>query len=77
MILFLILQSEKTIISEGVSSINNVSIDVARDRAISDALRNAIEQALGTYIESQTIIDNYQLIEDNILSKSKGYVKSY
>lgn len=77
MILILILQIEKTIISEGVSSINNVSIDVARDRAISDALRNAVEQALGTYIESQTIIDNYQLIEDNILSKSKGYVKSY
>ncbi|MEO0143647.1 MAG: flagellar assembly protein T N-terminal domain-containing protein [candidate division WOR-3 bacterium] len=77
MLIFLILQTEKSIIVEGVSSTNNVSLDVARDRAISDALRNAVEQALGTYIESQTIIENYNLIEDNILSKSKGYVKNY
>jgi len=65
-----------TVLSDGVASIH-YSRDVARDRAIEDALRRAVEQALGTFISSETIVENYQLIEDRILSKSEGYVAGY
>jgi len=77
MILFLIFQLEKEVISEGVSSVVNVDKGVARDRALSDALRNAIEQAVGSYISSQTIVENYQLLQDRIFSKAQGYIKEY
>jgi len=49
----------------------------ARDRAIEDAQRKAVEQAVGSMVSSETITQNFQLISDKIFSKSKGYVKKY
>ncbi len=49
----------------------------ARDKAIDDALRKAVESAVGTIISSETITENYQLISDRIYSKAEGYVRKY
>ncbi|HOX44710.1 MAG TPA: flagellar assembly protein T N-terminal domain-containing protein [Myxococcota bacterium] len=49
----------------------------ARDKAIDDALRKAVEQAVGTLVSSETITENYQLLSDRIYSKAEGYVKNY
>lgn len=40
-----------------------------------DARRQAIEKAVGVYVESSTLVENYLLIEDKVLSKSKGLIK--
>ena len=40
-----------------------------------DAQRQAIEKAVGVYVESSTLVENYLLIEDKVLSKSKGLIK--
>lgn len=61
----------------GTGAIVNENVAAARDRAIDDALRKAVEQALGTYIDSQTRVENFVLVEDRILSWSKGYVSRY
>ncbi len=49
----------------------------ARDKAIDDALRKAVEQAVGTIVSSETVTKNYQLLSDKIYSQAKGYVKGY
>jgi len=49
----------------------------ARDKAIDDALRKAVESAVGTMISSETLTENYQLVSDRILSQAEGYVKKY
>ena len=49
----------------------------ARDRAIEDALRRAVEQAVGTYIQSETVVQNFMLVKDEILSRARGFVQSY
>jgi hypothetical protein len=49
----------------------------ARDKAIDDALRKAVESSLGTVISAETITENYQLISDRILSRADGYVSKY
>jgi len=49
----------------------------ARDDAINDALRKAVEQAMGTIISAESIVENSILIQDNIYSKTQGYVKSF
>ena len=49
----------------------------ARDKAVDDALRKAVESAVGTMISSETITENYQLISDKIYSQAEGYVKKY
>jgi hypothetical protein len=40
-----------------------------------DAQRQAVEKAVGVYVESSTLVENYLLIEDKVLSKSKGLIK--
>ena len=49
----------------------------ARDKAIEDAQRRAVEQVVGTMVSASTMVQNFQVIEDKILTKSKGYVKGY
>lgn len=42
-----------------------------------DALRGAVEQVMGTLVDSSTLVRNYQLIEDNIYTVSRGFIESY
>jgi len=65
---------EKEIIAEGAAAGGSLQ---SKDAALNRALRNAIEQAVGAVIDSETIVENFQLLEDNIYSEVKGYVKSY
>ena len=53
--------------------VTGVGIDA--DRALQNAVRNAVEQVVGTYVSSDTIIKNNVLIKDQILAHSGGYVK--
>ena len=72
-----VLSQSSTIESQGVAAIVQGNIDISRDKAIEDALRNAVEQATGSLIENETLVENYQLLSDKIYSQSKGYVQSY
>jgi hypothetical protein len=67
----------QTIESQGVAAIVQGNLDISRDKAIEDALRNAVEQATGSLIENETLVENYQVLSDKIYSQSKGYVQSY
>ncbi len=40
-----------------------------------DAQRQAVEKAVGTYVESSTLVENYLLVNDMILTKSQGMIK--
>jgi hypothetical protein len=43
-------------------------------RAKREARRQAVEQGAGTLVESNTIVRNYQLIADEIVTKAKGVI---
>lgn len=49
----------------------------ARDDAINDAWRNAVERVMGTHVQSSTITENFMLIQDNIYTKTSGYISDY
>lgn len=66
-----------TVESQGVAAIVQGNRDISRDKAIDDALRNAVEQATGSLIENEVLVENYQLLSDKIYSQSKGYVQTY
>jgi serine/threonine-protein kinase len=40
-----------------------------------DARRQVIEKAVGTFVESATLVENYELIHDRVLTRSKGLIK--
>ena len=66
-----------TIDSTGTSAITSNNASHARDGAIADALRKAVEQAVGTLVASDTLVENFQTIDDSVYTNSQGYVKSY
>ncbi|MCD6399331.1 hypothetical protein J7L85_00910 [candidate division WOR-3 bacterium] len=70
-------QDVKEIVVEGEGSIVQNDIAKARDNAIDEALRNAVEQAVGLLISSETIAKNFMILDDRIYSRSAGYVSSY
>lgn len=63
--------------AEGMASIVNDRVDIARDRAIDSAQRNAVERVVGVMISSSTEVENFQVKMDRILSESKGFITSY
>ena len=71
-------ENEKEVTAEGVAAITPSKDKLkAEEEALTDAMRNAVEQGVGVYVDSQTVTKNYQLIRDNILAKARGIVKSY
>ena len=68
---------EQEVVSEGVGDMGSASMAIARDAAIEDALRRAVEQVVGTFISSESMVSNYTLLYDRVYSKSSGYVRTY
>lgn len=67
----------KTVEAVGFSTISGGNTALARDGAIDDALRKAVEQAVGTMVSSETLVENFEVLQDNIYTKSQGYIKNY
>jgi len=67
----------KEIKAKGYGTIHGDNKAAARDKAIEDAQRKAVEQAMGTMISSESVTKNFQLISDRILSLSSGYIEKY
>lgn len=45
------------------------------DALLDDAKRQAIEKVVGIYVEGHSLVENYHLIQDRVLSKTKGLIK--
>ena len=51
-------------------------VGLSKEEAQKDAYRNAVRQVVGLYVDSQTLVENDELIEDKILSASNGVVRT-
>ncbi|HEY3243104.1 MAG TPA: hypothetical protein VGM03_07110 [Phycisphaerae bacterium] len=49
----------------------------AKDEALADAKRKAVEQACGLFMNAQSETAEYQLVKDRILGNAAGYIKEY
>jgi hypothetical protein len=49
----------------------------ARDEAVNDALRKAVEQGVGTFVTAELTVEQQKLVEERIFTESKGYIQSY
>jgi len=50
---------------------------IGKDRAVRDALAKAVEQAVGTMVLAETRVQNFQLLSDEIYTKTDGFVQNY
>lgn len=65
------------VIATGSAAIYNGNVGSAKNQALQNAQRQAVEQGVGALIDSQTLSNNFQIIKDEILSSSRGFVTSY
>lgn len=52
-------------------------VGLKRNDALQDALRNAVGQAAGVAISSETSMENFVVVKDAVSAKTEGYVASY
>lgn len=62
---------------EGYATILEGKKDAARENALNNAFRRAVEQAVGVMVDSDSMVVNAELLNDRIYSKSTGYIKKY
>jgi hypothetical protein len=46
-------------------------------QALNSALSQAVEMSLGAHIEQNTLVENFQVVKDQLVKHSKGYVTRY
>jgi hypothetical protein len=61
----------------GEAAIINNNEPKAFEDAKKAALRNALEQVAGVYLQADTVTKNSQLVLDRVVAKSDGYVKKF
>ena len=61
----------------GMAAVGEAGEASARDLAIADALRKAVEQAVGTFVSSDTMVENYQVLSDTVYTQAQGFVTGY
>ncbi len=61
----------------GQAAILNGDKPAAREKAIADALRQAVQMAVGTIVTSTTEVADFQTKLDQVLTHSQGFVRKY
>ena len=51
--------------------------DLARESALRNALRSAVEQVVGVMIQSESVVDNFALVKDKLATQSAGFIRRY
>ncbi|MBF0286544.1 MAG: flagellar assembly protein T N-terminal domain-containing protein [SAR324 cluster bacterium] len=77
LLLFVIPVHANEVIATGSAEIYSGNVGSARNQALQNAQRQAVEQGVGALIDSNTISENFQIIKDEILSSSRGFVTNY
>ena len=63
--------------AQGQAAVLNGDKPAAREKAIEDALRHAVEMAVGTKVTSTSEVQDFQSKMDQVLTHSTGFVKKY
>lgn len=70
-------QENRVVQATGMAQIVGNNTMAAKEAAVRDAMRKAVETGLGTMVESQTLVQNFALVNDRIYSQAQGFVSSY
>jgi hypothetical protein len=68
-------QGQKIVVVEGVGA--GADPARARDDALADAQRRAVEVGVGLYLKSESLVQNLAVLTDSIYTHAEGYIASY
>jgi hypothetical protein len=69
--------AQQVVTVTGTAAILNKDTAQARDRAIESALRAAVEQVIGSMVDSESLVKNNELLSDKIYTQTHGYISNY
>ncbi len=67
-------QPEQTAQPETVEVVTQ-GMGIDANSALINAYSNAVQQALGLYVDAETLVQNDQIVQDKILTYSKGFIQ--
>ena len=67
---------EKEIVVDGAAPVSGENIEGARNNAVKDALRKAVEQGVGTLMDADSILQD-DLLMEKIYTSTRGYITGY
>lgn len=63
--------------AEGRAPIVNNDLNNAKQSSLQDALKNALHLVIGVYVSGDTLVSKSMLIDDEITSRTEGYIEKY
>lgn len=70
-------QNAPLVAGKGEQKVVSTGMGATSEQATQDALRSAIEIAVGSMVSSNTLVSNDKIIRDEIFNHRKGFVRSY
>lgn len=67
----------KKVAARDVAFVEAVGTGSTRDEALKQAYRVAIEKAVGTYVEAESVMQDEDLLKDKVFTSSNAYVETY
>ena len=66
----------REVVAEGRAAINleRGGVPGAREAAIAQALRAAVEKTTGVFVSARTLTSNYRLVQDEVTTRAEGFV---
>jgi len=61
--------------AEALVTVNGTGAGVTEEAALKDAYRDAVESAVGMYVDAEQMVKNDELIKDQILTQSNAYIE--
>jgi len=58
-------------------SVKGTGTGITEPEALKDAYRDAVETAVGLYVDAEQMVKNDEIVEDKILTQSNAYIESY
>ena len=52
-------------------------VGVTKESALKDAYRDAVERAVGLYVDAEQMVKNDELVKDQVLTQSNAYIQHY
>lgn len=60
-----------------VVKVRGRGVGINKTEALKDAYRDAIESAVGLYVDAEQMVQNEDLVKDQILTQSNAYIENY
>ena len=63
--------------SAEIVNVEGRGVGANKAEALKDAYRDAVERAVGMYVDAEQKMKNEELVEDQILTQSNAYIEKY